>query len=89
MLGKWDIFCLSGLNIYFFYVLCKRPTWSHQKTKQSVINYVSWCCCVTDVLQGRDLKDSTTVQSPTPHTGFTEDIDVRNLCVGIPKVIFF
>ncbi|KAG7272577.1 hypothetical protein CRUP_024366 [Coryphaenoides rupestris] len=42
---------------------------------------------VLDVLQGRDVKDSTTVQSPTPHTGLMEDSNVHNLCVGIPETL--
>jgi len=60
-----------------------------KKRKQGVI-VDSTCCCLTDVLQGRDVKDSTTVQSPAPpHTGLMQDGDVHNLCVGIPEVTAF
>ncbi|XP_072546116.1 glutamyl-tRNA(Gln) amidotransferase subunit A, mitochondrial isoform X2 [Salminus brasiliensis] len=40
---------------------------------------------VLGVLQGRDEKDSTTVQTPNAATSLPEDFDVRDICVGIPK----
>lgn len=40
---------------------------------------------VLDVLQGVDVKDSTTIPPPSSLTPLLEDFDVRNLCVGIPK----
>lgn len=40
---------------------------------------------VFDVVQGVDIKDSTTVPLPSSLTQLPEDLDVRNLCVGIPK----
>uniref|UniRef100_A0A8C6V167 Glutamyl-tRNA(Gln) amidotransferase subunit A, mitochondrial n=1 Tax=Neogobius melanostomus TaxID=47308 RepID=A0A8C6V167_9GOBI len=40
---------------------------------------------VLDVLQGVDVKDSTTIPAPSLSTQLPEDFDVRNLCVGIPN----
>lgn len=40
---------------------------------------------VLDVLQGVDIKDSTTVPLPSSPTQPLDDFDVKNLCVGIPK----
>ncbi|KAG9268285.1 glutamyl-tRNA(Gln) amidotransferase subunit A, mitochondrial isoform X1 [Astyanax mexicanus] len=40
---------------------------------------------VLGVLQGRDEKDSTTVQFPNLATSLPEDFDIRDICVGIPK----
>lgn len=40
----------------------------------------------TDVLQGLDPRDSTTIPAPPSPAQLPEDFDVRNICVGIPKV---
>ena len=45
----------------------------------------SWLC-ITGLLQGHDVRDSTTVPSPPSLEELPEDLDVRNLRVGIPKV---
>ncbi|KAM6912808.1 glutamyl-tRNA(Gln) amidotransferase subunit A, mitochondrial [Xenentodon cancila] len=47
--------------------------------------------CVNDaavvlgVLQGLDVRDSTTVPAPLSQTEPPEELDIRNICVGIPK----
>ncbi|KAI4883026.1 hypothetical protein NFI96_012492 [Prochilodus magdalenae] len=40
---------------------------------------------VLGILQGRDEKDSTTVQSRDSPANFPGDFDVRDICVGVPK----
>uniref|UniRef100_A0A3P9KZI6 Glutamyl-tRNA(Gln) amidotransferase subunit A, mitochondrial n=1 Tax=Oryzias latipes TaxID=8090 RepID=A0A3P9KZI6_ORYLA len=40
---------------------------------------------VLSVLQGVDVRDSTTVPAPSSHAELPEEFDVRNLCVGVPK----
>ncbi|KAF5904232.1 glutamyl-tRNA(Gln) amidotransferase subunit A, mitochondrial, partial [Clarias magur] len=37
------------------------------------------------VLQGRDVKDSTTVHAPKSPSALPQEFDVRGVCVGIPK----
>lgn len=39
-----------------------------------------------DVLQGLDVKDSTTVPAPDSPAALLQEFDVRDLCVGVPKV---
>lgn len=46
---------------------------------------VSDAAIALDVLQGIDVRDSTTVPAPLPLAELPEDFDVKNICVGIPK----
>lgn len=43
---------------------------------------------VLGVLQGHDVHDSTTVPTPSPSSASPEDVEVKNICVGIPKEYF-
>ncbi|KAK2843853.1 hypothetical protein Q7C36_012068 [Tachysurus vachellii] len=38
-----------------------------------------------DVLQGRDVKDSTTIQPADSPAPLPQEFDVRDICVGVPK----
>ncbi|XP_073323294.1 glutamyl-tRNA(Gln) amidotransferase subunit A, mitochondrial [Pagrus major] len=40
---------------------------------------------VLDILQGFDIRDSTTVPAPSSLTELPEDFAAKNICVGIPK----
>ncbi|KAK9959827.1 hypothetical protein ABG768_009928 [Culter alburnus] len=40
---------------------------------------------VLRILQGRDERDSTTVQAPSTPPSLPEHFDIRDICVGIPK----
>uniref|UniRef100_A0A7N6BDB8 Glutamyl-tRNA(Gln) amidotransferase subunit A, mitochondrial n=1 Tax=Anabas testudineus TaxID=64144 RepID=A0A7N6BDB8_ANATE len=40
---------------------------------------------VLGILQGLDIRDSTTIPAPAPLTELPEDLDVKNLFIGIPK----
>lgn len=40
----------------------------------------------TGLLQGHDVKDSTSVPAPYSPADLPEKLDVRKICVGIPKV---
>ncbi|XP_052001631.1 glutamyl-tRNA(Gln) amidotransferase subunit A, mitochondrial [Xyrauchen texanus] len=40
---------------------------------------------VLRILQGRDERDSTTVQAPSTPPSLPEHFDIKDLCVGIPK----
>ncbi|XP_076604802.1 glutamyl-tRNA(Gln) amidotransferase subunit A, mitochondrial [Chaetodon auriga] len=46
---------------------------------------VSDAAIVLGVLQGLDIRDSTTVPVPSLLTELPEDFDANNICVGIPK----
>ncbi|XP_061599827.1 glutamyl-tRNA(Gln) amidotransferase subunit A, mitochondrial [Cololabis saira] len=46
---------------------------------------VSDASVVLGVLQGLDVRDSTTVPAPSSQMELPEDLDVRNICVGIPE----
>uniref|UniRef100_A0A7N9AYR4 Glutamyl-tRNA(Gln) amidotransferase subunit A, mitochondrial n=1 Tax=Mastacembelus armatus TaxID=205130 RepID=A0A7N9AYR4_9TELE len=46
---------------------------------------VSDAAIVLGILQGLDIRDSTTVPAPSPLTELPEDFDVKNMCIGIPK----
>lgn len=46
---------------------------------------VSDAAILLDILQGLDVRDSTTIPAPSPITELPEDLDVKNICVGIPK----
>ncbi|XP_027856555.1 glutamyl-tRNA(Gln) amidotransferase subunit A, mitochondrial [Xiphophorus couchianus] len=46
---------------------------------------VSDAAIALGVLQGIDVRDSTTVPAPSALAELPEDFDVKNICVGIPK----
>ncbi|KAK5885973.1 hypothetical protein CesoFtcFv8_017056 [Champsocephalus esox] len=46
---------------------------------------VSDAAIVLGILQGLDIKDSTTIPAASSLTELPEQFDVKNLCVGIPK----
>lgn len=54
------------------------------------LDYVRKFVCVltvyTGILQGLDRKDSTTIPPLSPLMELPEKFDVKNICVGIPKV---
>lgn len=52
---------------------------------KSVLYVFDWFC-FSGILQGRDERDSTTVQAPSTPPSLPEHFDIRNICVGIPKV---
>ncbi|XP_061699162.1 glutamyl-tRNA(Gln) amidotransferase subunit A, mitochondrial isoform X2 [Syngnathoides biaculeatus] len=43
---------------------------------------------ILGILQGVDTKDSTTVPGPPPSTELPENLDVKNLFIGIPKEFY-
>lgn len=51
-----------------------------------MINLTLVLLCHTGILQGLDIKDSTTIPAASSLTELPEQFDVKNLCVGIPKV---
>uniref|UniRef100_A0A4W6C7E7 Glutamyl-tRNA(Gln) amidotransferase subunit A, mitochondrial n=1 Tax=Lates calcarifer TaxID=8187 RepID=A0A4W6C7E7_LATCA len=46
---------------------------------------VSDAATILGILQGLDVKDSTTIPAPSSLTELPEDFDVKNMCIGIPK----
>ncbi|XP_070697939.1 glutamyl-tRNA(Gln) amidotransferase subunit A, mitochondrial [Pempheris klunzingeri] len=50
-----------------------------------VTRSVSDAAIVLDVLQGLDIRDSTTIRAPPSLPELPEDFDAEKICVGIPK----
>ncbi|KAM3594712.1 uncharacterized protein V6R79_012719 [Siganus canaliculatus] len=46
---------------------------------------VSDAAIVLGILQGHDIKDSTSIPTPSTSAELPEDFDAKNICVGIPK----
>ena len=59
---------------YFLHISVHTPKLDHNK------------CYITDVMGGHDIKDSTTVTDEFNNFTLPDDISVKNLHIGIPKV---
>lgn len=51
----------------------------------SVTHLILLKCC-SGILQGHDTRDSTTIPAPSSVAELSDDFDVKNICIGIPKV---